>query len=108
MLSDLEEYAAHARMMASPIRFGEWLMENFGRELVRTRRARTLVLAALSRGPAAVIEPIRESRDPDDDVTPTSFPVVLRADAGEAIEPSPAPPSSFMPSKWTRAPLSAP
>ncbi len=111
MLSDLEEYAARARMMASPIRFGEWLMENFGRELVRTRRARTLVLAALSRGPAAVIEPIREGRDRDDDVTPTSFPVVLRADAGderEAIEPSPPPPSSYMPSKWTRAPLSAP
>jgi eukaryotic-like serine/threonine-protein kinase len=107
MLSDLEDYAARARMMASPIRFGEWLMENFGRELVRQRRARTLVLAALSRGPAAVIEPIREV---EDDVTPTSFPVVLRADAIEergAIEPSP-PPSSYMPSKWTRAPLSAP
>jgi hypothetical protein len=44
-------------------------------------------------------------------VTPTSFPVVLRADAGEessAFEPSPPPPSSYMPSKWTRAPLSTP
>ncbi len=101
MLADLEEYAARARMMASPIRFGEWLMENFGRELVRQRRARTLVLAALSRGPAAVIEPIREGRDVEDDVTPTSFPVVLRADTIEergAIEPSP-PPSSYMPSE---------
>ncbi len=102
MLSDLEEYAARARMMASSIRFGEWLLENFGRELVRTRRARTLVLEALSRGPAAVISPIYDG-SADNDVTPTSFPVTMHAD------PTPtAPPSSYMPSKWTKAPLSAP
>lgn len=111
MLLDLEEYAARARMMASPIRFGEWLMENFGREVVSTRRARTLVLAALARGPAAVISPIRENPASEDDFTPTSFPVALRADASDALDalvPSPPPPSSYMPSKWTKAPLSAP
>jgi serine/threonine-protein kinase len=108
MLFDLEEYAARARMMASPIRFGEWLLENFGRELVSTRRARTLVLEALSRGPAAVIEPIREAND--DDVTPTSFPVTSHVDAEskrQSLTPT-APPSTYMPKKWTKAPLSAP
>ena len=111
MLADLEEYAAGARMMASPIRFGEWLMENFGRELVSTRRARTLVLAALARGPAAVISPIHDSRANEDDVTPTSFPVVVPNDAEaerNALDASPPPPSSYMPVKWTKAPLSAP
>ena len=109
MLFDLEEYAARARMMASPIRFGEWLLENFGRELVSTRRARTLVLEALLRGPAAVISPIREEPANDDDVTPTSFPVTMHADPDAKRQLTPtAPPSSYMPKKWTKAPLSLP
>ncbi len=108
MLSDLEEYVARARMMASPIRFGDWLLENFGRELVKTRRARTLVLAALMRGPAAVIEPILEGRVPDEEATPTSFPVTRSPDEeGEALDLSPTP-SSYLRSKWRKAPLSAP
>jgi eukaryotic-like serine/threonine-protein kinase len=40
MLTDLEEYAAAARMIASPIRFGDWLMDQFGQEVVLDRRAR--------------------------------------------------------------------
>ena len=108
MLFDLEEYAARSRMMASPIRFGEWLLENFGRELVSTRRARTLVLEALSRGPAAVIEPIHEAND--DDVTPTSFPVTSHVDAESkrlSLTPT-APPSAYMPKRWTKAPPPSP
>ena len=110
MLFDLEEYAARARMMASPIRFGEWLLENFGRELVSTRRARTLVLEALSRGPAAVISPIRDEPANDDDATPTSFPVTSHVDAEskrQSLTPT-APPSAYMPKKWTKAPLPSP
>jgi serine/threonine-protein kinase len=111
MLSDLEEYVARARMMASPIRFGDWLLENFGRELVRTRRARTLVLAALARGPAAVIEPIVTARVRDEDPTPTSFPITRSPDTqsadDDALELSPTP-SSYMRAKWLKAPLSAP
>lgn len=108
MLFDLEEYVARARMMASPIRFGDWLLENFGRELVKTRRARTLVLAALMRGPAAVIEPILEGRVSDEEATPTSFPVTRCADEeGEALEAI-LTPSSYLRSKWMKAPLSAP
>ena len=81
MLQDLEDYAAAARMMASQIRFGEWLMEHFGQEVVLDRRARERVMRALSRGPAAVIEPLAPSRLPDYDATPSAFPVALRADA---------------------------
>jgi eukaryotic-like serine/threonine-protein kinase len=40
MLRDLEAYAARARLLASPLRFGEWLMERFGAEIVELRRAR--------------------------------------------------------------------
>lgn len=40
MVRDLEAYAARARLLASPLRFGEWLMERFGAEIVELRRAR--------------------------------------------------------------------
>jgi serine/threonine protein kinase len=40
MLRDLEAYAARARLLASPLRFGEWLTERFGGEIVELRRAR--------------------------------------------------------------------
>ena len=60
------------------------------------------MLEALSRGPAAVISPIYDGPT-DDDVTPTTFPVTMHADPTEA-----APPSSYMPAKWAKAPLSAP
>ena len=40
MLRDLEAYAARARLLASPLRFGEWLMDRFGTEIVELRRAR--------------------------------------------------------------------
>lgn len=79
MLSDLDEYVAGARMLASPIRFGDWLMENFGKEVVRDRRARERVMRALALGPPAVIRPIGPVPSPDADMTPSAFPVALRA-----------------------------
>jgi hypothetical protein len=88
MLHDLEEYEAAARMVASQIRFGEWLMDQFGQELVRDRRSRERVMRALARGPAAVIRPLprtepaaaRDAYLPDYDATPSAFPVALRAE----------------------------
>jgi serine/threonine protein kinase len=76
---------ARARLLASPLRFGEWLMERFGGEVLPVRRARALVHKALARGPAAVIQPIVESHLPDFDMTPSAFPVTERA------EPTPSP-----------------
>jgi eukaryotic-like serine/threonine-protein kinase len=108
MLHDLEEYAAAARMMASQLRFGEWLMNEFGKEVVLDRRARERVMRALARGPAAVIEPLprpanetgttpitaspelRESFLPEYDDTPSAFPVALRAEpVGVTAEAAP-------------------
>ncbi len=110
MLHDLEEYESAARMVASQIRFGEWLMENFGQEVVTDRRARERVMRALARGPVAVIRPLpspaqtaetpapkavrskaTESYLPDYDATPSAFPVALRAEpADEPAAPAPA------------------
>lgn len=87
MLQDLEDYAAAARMIASPIRFGEWLMDQFGHEVVLDRRARERVIRALAKGPAAVIQPL--ARLPEDDKTPSAFPVALRADDPEESEAPP-------------------
>jgi eukaryotic-like serine/threonine-protein kinase len=110
MLHDLEEYEVAARMAASQLRFGEWLMEHFGQEVVGDRRSRERAMRAIARGPAAVIRPLtpvppdaesvaiplvrteaRESYLPEYDATPSVFPVALRAPAVEEIEvPPPA------------------
>ncbi len=101
MLHDLEEYEASARMVASQIRFGEWLMEHFGHEVVKDRRARQRVMRALARGPAAVIQPLTpvqptvrpapEPELPEYDATPSAFPVALRAEPAEASDTAVAP-----------------
>ena len=90
MLHDLEEYAVSARMVANPIRFGEWLKDSFGAEVLAARRGRALVMRALALGPVAVIEPIAsESRPPEleEARTPSAFPVALpEASEDPAIE----------------------
>lgn len=58
MLRDLEDYVARARLVASPIRFGEWVRDNFGENIVEARRARERAATALERGPAVVIRPL--------------------------------------------------
>ncbi len=40
LLFDLERYVAESMLIASPIRFGEWLIDRFGDELIHQRRAR--------------------------------------------------------------------
>lgn len=59
---DLEEYAVRAGLRADPLRLGAFLKDNFAAEVLDTRRARAVVLRALARGPAAIIEPISEAR----------------------------------------------
>lgn len=81
MLQDIEDYAVGARMIGSPIRFGEWLMDQFGHEVVLDRRARERVMRALERGPAAVIQPL--PRETVEESTPSAFPVALLADIDE-------------------------
>jgi serine/threonine protein kinase len=55
MLFDLERYVAQSMLIASPIRFGEWLSERFGEELIRQRRERERVVQMLEEGVSAEV-----------------------------------------------------
>ncbi len=44
LLFDLEKYVADSKLIASPLRFGEWLIDRFGDELIRQRRERERVV----------------------------------------------------------------
>ena len=85
MLAALQAYVAKARLVASPIRLGEWLTQHFGGELVETRRARERAVKALEMGPAATVTPAAPpaapvapavQRVPTDQVRVTDEPVV--------------------------------
>jgi serine/threonine-protein kinase len=69
MLRDIERYAVEARMIASPIRFGEWLRDHFGAEILAERRSRQRAIEALERGPAAILKPITSDAAPPDSGT---------------------------------------
>lgn len=62
MLRDLEQYAGRARMVASPLRFGEWLTDHFGKDIVDSRRGRERALRAIELGPLAVLSPIERPK----------------------------------------------
>jgi serine/threonine-protein kinase len=51
MLFDLERYIAKAKLMASPLRLGEWLLDRFGEEIVEQRRARERAVKSLETQP---------------------------------------------------------
>jgi hypothetical protein len=50
LLRDLEEYVAESKLIASPIRFGEWLINRFGEELIQARRAHERAAQVLEAG----------------------------------------------------------
>lgn len=58
MLRDLEAYMAGARLIASPLRLGEWMTDNFGEALLVERRSRERAMRALKLGPPVQIVPI--------------------------------------------------
>lgn len=78
LLRDLEDYVAEARLIASPMRFGAFLTEQFETELVAVRRAREQ--AALSVTVADPVEVIPElslpSSMPPPSSTPPSVPII--------------------------------
>ena len=51
MLRELSDTVASAGLVASPLRFGEWLMEHFGNEIIEKRKARERAAKALSEPP---------------------------------------------------------
>src|SRR5215470_6388476 len=53
MLLDLEHYVADSKLMASPIRFGEWLIDRFGDDLIHQRRERERAVQLLEAGAQA-------------------------------------------------------
>jgi serine/threonine-protein kinase len=58
MLTDLEAYIADTGTFASALRFGQWLAERFGGDIIEVRRARERAAKALERGPLVQIEPL--------------------------------------------------
>ena len=72
MLRAVEDYAMRAHLVASPLRFGAWLTEHFGADVIDPRRAGERAMRALALGPPAVLEPIEP-------VTPSTFMVTARA-----------------------------
>ena len=56
MLRELESYMATARLIPSPIRLGEWLVDTFGSDIVTQRRALERALAVLEEGAEVPIE----------------------------------------------------
>jgi serine/threonine-protein kinase len=68
LLRDLESYVAESKLMASPLRFGDWLIERFGDDLVQQRRARERAAQALegenamAAAPEISLPPPRSSR----------------------------------------------
>jgi serine/threonine-protein kinase len=92
MLLDLEHYVADSKLMASPIRFGEWLIDRFGDELIHQRRERERAVQLLEAGAQADLvaemgPPPSSARRPptDPEATPSSSEV-------RAMEPSPTVP----------------
>jgi serine/threonine protein kinase len=66
LLRDLETYVAESKLVASPLRFGDWLIEKFGDDLVQQRRARERAAQALEgagdEAPEFTLPPPRSSR----------------------------------------------
>lgn len=63
MLRDLSDYAGKAGLIASPLRFGEWLTDHFGQEIIERRRARERAAKALEAGPLLTAEPVASAPD---------------------------------------------
>ncbi|WP_437732015.1 serine/threonine-protein kinase [Sorangium sp. So ce1335] len=98
MLRDVTGYAAAAELTASPLRFGAWLRDNFGTEMVAARRARERAVRALELGPPAVLEPV---------ATAAATPAAMAAAAPleRAAAPTAAAPMRSPPPQRTLVPL---
>lgn len=78
-LRDLEGYMMDARMIASPLKLGEWMAEHFGVEVIERRRARERAAAAIAKGPLVVLTPLG---------TPKVTPEMLKEVDSQALVPS--------------------
>ncbi len=81
MLRDLESFAMDARMVASPLRIGEWMEKSFSADLIEKRRARERGAAAVAKGPLVVLTPLPAA-------TPLMPPVEEVPSTASASEPA--------------------
>jgi len=100
VLADLQRYVARARLVASPIRLGDWLTEHFGNDLVTLRRARERAAKAIEAGPVATVTPIA----PPAETSAPPRPVSLWPPAAAPVE---APSTDTLAPKKARVPLAA-
>ncbi len=85
MLRETEDYVAQARLVASPIRFGEWLRDNFGENIIESRRSRERAAKAMEHGPVAILNPYG--------TPPPPLAQPQAASADRLVKPSPIPPA---------------
>lgn len=87
MLGDLEAYVADNRLVVSAIRFGDWLTEHFGSEMIERRRERERAAKALDEAAPSVPARPREREE-----QPTVPDVDADARAVASLKVSDAPP----------------
>jgi len=98
MLRDLDAFMSEAKLVASPLKLGDWLMEHFGKELIEQRHARDRVTPEPASPPAPAAPaaiPSTSSAPAALPSTPSAPPVSNRANgAGTHVSSSPpvAPP----------------
>jgi len=96
LLRDLENYVAESKLVASPLRFGDWLIERFGDDLVQQRRARERAAQALegaaAEAPEFTLPPPRSSRR---SVPPATAPTAAPSEEVKfkTVPPAPPPPA---------------
>ena len=108
MQRDVEAYMAGAKMVASPLKLGEWLVEKFGTDIVTQRRARERAVAALERGapvsygklppaptPLPSVPPAAPARTPPPPDASSPLPLHISSTPPPARTPSP--PIAFLP-----------
>ena len=111
MHRELEAWVQKAKLGASQIKLGAWLLEHFGQEVIDRRRARERAVRALEKGPAAVVtpiaaEPVKDADEParakpEKEISARSLPpesLVGAAMDVEASAPHPAAPPA--PARW--------
>jgi serine/threonine-protein kinase len=94
MHADLLAWAAAAKLLANPIRLGEWLQEHFGEELVAQRRARESAAKSLDPSPKparALLTPEPPRISYKDEPAPESLAPVDTSPPSKRADAPPAP-----------------
>ncbi|MCC6217122.1 MAG: serine/threonine protein kinase [Polyangiaceae bacterium] len=105
---ELEAWVVAAGLVASPLRFGEWLLSTFGEEILATRRARERGARALELGPPAVVTVISTPAEDDAPVSQAAVdpaPASLVAVTNESVAPAAAAAPGFP--RWALAVVAA-